>query len=216
VRVNKASLTFLFSLFFVASAFAAITISPELLAKIQSKYGSLAKQRVVAWQKLMTRTDFDDERDKLNVVNKFFNDNSNFVDDIIHWKKKDYWATPIEFLATDGGDCEDYSIAKYFTLLELGVPEEKLRITYVKALKLNQAHMVVTYYKTKNSTPLVLDNLIPQIRKASLRKDLRPVYSFNGSGLWISKARGKGKRIGGSEKISLWQDLKTKMKNNKI
>ena len=59
-----------------------------------------------------------------------------FIDDIIHWNKVDYWATPIEFLASHGGDCEDFAIAKYFTLIQLGIPEEQLTLTYVKALRL--------------------------------------------------------------------------------
>lgn len=204
------------ALLFLVSSYAAINISTKLLTKIENKYGSEARSRVIAWQQLMRRKDFASEKDKLKAVNDFFNKKMTFVDDIVHWKKKDYWATPIEFLGSNGGDCEDYSIAKYFTLKELGVPESKLRITYVKALKLNQAHMVVTYYPSKNAVPLVLDNLVPKIRKASLRKDLKPVYSFNGTGLWIAKARGKGKRVGGSGRISLWQDLKSRMRENKI
>ena len=117
------------------------------------------------------------------------------------WGVKDYWATPLEFLSRGAGDCEDYSIAKYFTLKELGVSEKKMRITYVKALKLRQAHMVLTYFETPRSVPLVLDNLIPTIKPATQRKDLLPVYSFNGSGLWLAKSRGSGKKVGSSSRF---------------
>ncbi|MDM8349520.1 transglutaminase-like cysteine peptidase [Pseudomonas sp. sp1636] len=55
------------------------------------------------------------------------------------WGERDYWATPIEALVKGAADCEDYSLAKYFSLRQLGVPTGKLRLTYVKALKLNQA-----------------------------------------------------------------------------
>lgn len=32
------------------------------------------------------------------------------------------WKTPKEFLIDGEGVCEDFAIAKYFTLLELGIP----------------------------------------------------------------------------------------------
>jgi len=122
----------------------------------------------------------------------------------------------VEMLSTNGGDCEDFSIAKYFTLLELGVPDERLRITYVKALELNQAHMVLAYYETPESEPLILDNLINKIRSASQRSDLLPVYSFNGNNLWMSKERGQGRAIvGGSQRINLWRDLNIRMKQER-
>jgi predicted transglutaminase-like cysteine proteinase len=126
----------------------------------------------------------------------------------------DYWATPTEMLASNGGDCEDYSIAKYFTLLALGVNIDKLRITYVKARNLppaEQAHMVLTYYAKPDAIPLVLDNLVPEIKPASERADLLPVYSFNGDGLWLAKERGSGRVEGGSAKISLWTQLNSRM-----
>lgn len=109
------------------------------------------------------------------------------------------------------GDCEDFAIAKYISLRHLGVPAEKLRITYVKALRLNQAHMVLTYYSRPDAEPLVLDNLIGSILPASQRTDLQPVYAFNGEGLWLANASG-GKQVGDSKRLSRWQDLLKKMK----
>jgi predicted transglutaminase-like cysteine proteinase len=126
-------------------------------------------------------------------------------------KKSDYWATPIEFLLKGAGDCEDYSIAKYYTLLEMGVAENKMRITYVKSLTLNQAHMVLTYYESPQAIPFVLDNLITSIKPASERTDLLPVYSFNGSSLWLAKNKASGNPVGNSENLSLWQDLKQRV-----
>jgi len=148
-------------------------------------------------------------------VNDFFNQ-VRFISDEKHWKSTDYWATPVEFLSTNGGDCEDFSIAKYITLRELGVPDERLRITYVKALQLNQAHMVLAYYETPDSEPLILDNLMASIRPASKRPDLLPVYSFNGNDLWMSKLRGRGQVIrGGSQRINLWRDLTIRLKTER-
>lgn len=185
-------------------------LDAEALRAIEQRYGPAAAQRIRDWRQLID-TDQDQSLNvKLQAVNDFFNQ-LQFVDDIIHWQQRDYWATPVEFLATDGGDCEDFAIAKYFTLLELGVPESRLQITYVKALNLNQAHMVLAYYANPGADPLVLDNLVSGVLPGSSRNDLVPVYSFNGQGLWIARARGRGKRVGGSERLSLWQDLITRM-----
>lgn len=187
------------------------TISEETLKTVRSKYGVNAEKRLLAWQKLIREDDSTTDMEKLEKVNTFFN-RVHFVSDQKHWGKKDYWATPVEFLATGGGDCEDFSLAKYFTLKALGVPESKLNMTYVKAIKLNQAHMVITYYETPKSVPLVLDNLVKTIKPATKRTDLAPVFSFNGSGLWMSKARGKGKQVkGGNDKLKNWQNLLSRM-----
>ncbi len=206
----------LFGLLSAFSVSAAFVISLELLAEIERKHGKEASVRVEYWQKLMQNAKSLPEAEKLKRVNDFFNQQINFVDDIYLWGVNDYWATPMEFLFEGAGDCEDFSIAKYFTLIELGVEEKKMRITYVKALELNQAHMVLTYYSNPRAVPIVLDNLIPDIKLATERIDLLPVYSFNGSGLWLAKFKGRGKRVGGSGRLSLWTELKQRMLKNFI
>jgi len=191
---------------------AELDITEALLEKVEAKYNKFARQRVESWKTLMeTSTELSDS-EKLDLVNNFFNTNIMFINDQALWNKEDYWATPIEALSIGAGDCEDYSIAKYFTLKQLGVDEEKLRITYVKAVNIGQAHMVLTYFETKRSIPLVLDNIDAQIKPANLRKDLVPVYSFNGRGLWLAKSRGSGQRVGDASRLSLWEDLANRMK----
>ena len=181
-------------------------LSKQILTKIEQQYGDYAARRLDSWRNLINRNQHLDERAKLELVNAFFN-SLKFVNDMDHWGQEDYWATPLQMLASNGGDCEDFSIAKYFTLRELGIPAEKLRLTYVKALKLDQAHMVLTYYSTPDAVPLVLDNLINEIRSATEREDLLPVYSFNGDGLWLAKSRGMEQRVGRSERLSRWQEV---------
>lgn len=188
-----------------------LRLQSALLDKIGSRYGEAARQRLVDWQTLIDNGKTIPEAEKLQRVNDFFNQNIAFVDDQVLWQKKDYWATPVEFLYTGAGDCEDFAIAKYFTLLEMGVDESKLRITYVKALQLNQAHMVLTYFTDTRTEPLVLDNLMSAISLASVRNDLQPVYSFNGSGLWMAKVKGGGRQVGDAEKLNPWADLKQRM-----
>lgn len=211
-KVNRfVNTTILAILIFTALALAnGPGLSQKVLDYVADKYGSRARNRLLDWETLMESNKHKSEAAKLKMVNDFFN-RMKFVSDQRHWGKEDYWATPVEFLATKGGDCEDFSIAKYFTLKEMGVPVKKMLITYVKAIKLNQAHMVLTYYETPDSEPLVLDNLIGKIKLASKRKDLVPVYSFNADGLWLSKNRGKGNRVGSSDRLSLWNDLGLRM-----
>jgi predicted transglutaminase-like cysteine proteinase len=185
----------------------ALELGKDIYSFIEKRFGHAATERLQQWEKIANLRKNIQTVHKLKLVNDFFN-RAKFVSDQEHWGKEDYWATPLELLATNAGDCEDYSIAKYFTLREMGVPEESMKITYVKALKLNQAHMVLSYYHTPDAEPLILDNLIPEIKKASKRPDLAPVYSFNGEGLWLSKIKGKaGKRIGDSSKLKSWQEL---------
>ena len=180
--------------------------------RAESLYGPLGagKQRIDAWQNLLATQKQASELDKLTVVNQFFNKQMRYAEDIDLWHEVDYWATPIQSLIKGAGDCEDYAIAKYFSLRRLGVPSEKLLITYVKALRLNRAHMVLTYYPSPNAIPLVLDSLIDVIKPANERPDLLPVYAFNGEGLWLPGAQGN-KKVGDTKRLSRWQDLLQKM-----
>lgn len=185
-------------------------IDQETLTKAKKKYGVEAYYRLVKLQDLIRNDTSTNDIQKLKKVNLFFNQ-LEFISDSLHYQKEDYWATPIELLASGGGDCEDFSLAKYFTLKAMGVAEKKLNLTYVKAVKLNQAHMVMTYFKTPGADPLVLDNLINTIKPASQRVDLLPVYSFNGTGLWLAKQRGRGKYVGRSDRLKRWQELQKRM-----
>ncbi|MFF7706584.1 cysteine protease LapG [Pseudomonas sp. NPDC007930] len=175
-------------------------------------YGPLGegKQRIDAWQRLLLDQRQASETQQLTAVNLFFNRQLRYEEDIDLWNQVDYWATPIEALWKGAGDCEDYAIAKYFSLRHLGVPAEKLRITYVKALRQNRAHMVLTYYPTPEAIPLVLDSLEDPIRPATERTDLVPVYAFNGEGLWLTGAAGN-KKVGDAKRLSRWQDVLQKM-----
>ena len=193
----------------VLLGFAEVELAPQLLERMSSRYGETARTRLVDWQQLLNR-DGSDIQQTLTTVNNFFN-RIEFIPDSEHWQQNDYWATPVELLASNGGDCEDFSIAKYMTLIALGVPESQLRITYVKAVELNQAHMVLTWYEKPDAEPLVLDNLIAEIKPASQRPDLVPVYSFNGADLWLAKERGAGQLVGRSERISPWRELLARM-----
>lgn len=161
------------------------------------------------WQRMLGSARGTGEQEQVRRVNDFFNQRIAFDDDYSLWGQTDYWATPLETMAQRRGDCEDFSISKYFSLLELGIPVSKLRLVYVRATQavpgggsIQQAHMVLAYYPRPNADPLVLDNLNKRILPASQRHDLSPVFSFNSAGLW----QGTGNQTSRSN-LSRWQDL---------
>jgi predicted transglutaminase-like cysteine proteinase len=152
-----------------------------------------------------------DEERRLSLLNGFFNQRIEFRSDLEVWGQIDYWASPLESLDKGRGDCEDYAIAKYFSLLSAGVPVAKLRLVYVRALLGGRsvAHMVLAYYAQPGAEPLILDNLLPDVRPASQRPDLQPVFSFNSEGLW----QGVGAVSAGDPlaRLSQWRELLTKV-----
>lgn len=181
-------------------------------AKILHEPDRAARKRLQAWNALLDQHQQGTTREKLESVNRFFNAQLAFADDIVIWGETDYWATPVESLVNGAADCEDFTIAKYFSLIELGVPDEQLRLTYVKSLTLDQAHMVLSFYPTPLGEPLILDNLVQQILPASQRSDLRPVYSFNAQGLWLP-GKTENRQIGSSQNLPKWRDLARKMRD---
>ncbi len=194
----------------LASVVGAVELSDRLMRYVMNEFGAEAHQRLEDWQRLHALAKNAPIERQLRLTNSFFN-RVRFVSDIRHWGEEDYWATPVELLTTNGGDCEDFSIAKYLTLKSMGVPDDQLRIVYVKALELNQAHMVLAWYSRPDADPLILDNLTNEIKPASQRTDLEPVYSFNGEGLWLNQSGRERKRIGEAEKLSRWQELNKRL-----
>jgi len=186
-------------------------VPDALITLAYADYGQKAGDTLKAWRQELDQLIGAAEGEKLRGINQFINGAFPFVSDLKHWNQVDYWATPFESIATQGGDCEDYVIAKYYSLRQLGVDTAKLRITYVKAIRLNQAHMVLTYFPQPDAIPLVLDNLIGEILPASERTDLSPVYSFNAEGLWLERMKGEGIRMGNPNRLDLWTDLRIRM-----
>lgn len=204
------------STFVLAEAAGVASFSPGLLRYVSDKWGSGASVRLQEWRAAGFRRvragqqpPYADVQpwDDLQNLNNFLN-RIRYDSDLNHWGVEDYWATPVEMLTSNGADCEDYSIAKYFSLKELGIPIERLRITYVRALELNEAHMVLAYYPTPDADPYILDNITGKLVPASQRPDIEPIYSFNDEDLWaVGDSSFKGK----SSQIRLWRELLEKM-----
>jgi predicted transglutaminase-like cysteine proteinase len=187
-----------------------------IIRAVQERYGVTAVAVVQDWEKAVTTFQNGTEQQKLMDVNEYVNHKLRFEDEQNIWGVADYWATPIEALVKGAGDCEDYAIAKYFSLKFAGVPISKLRLTYVKARtggpgnNHTQAHMVLTYYVSPDAEPLILDNLISEIRPASRRADLVPIFSVNSEGIWSGGSKTLRPH---ASRLSRWDDLVLKMKS---
>lgn len=183
------------------------------LRLVQARYGDAAFQRARLWRDLLVSLRDAPEMEKVRRVNDFFNRQIDFREDIEIWRQSDYWATPVETLGRAQGDCEDFSIAKYFSLRILEVPTDRLRMIYVKARiggsysRISQAHMILGYYPDPDAEPLILDNLLHDIRPSNQRPDLTPVFSFGSDGLWV------GRTPGGSStaRLSRWRGVLARM-----
>lgn len=161
-------------------------ISKQQQSVIEQQYDVFAGRRVEALTHMMNKSANLSEKEKLVLVNNFFN-KTPYASDQKVWHVPDYWATRMEFIGKDMGDCEDYVIAKYFTLKELGIDTSKMYITYGMSTRHNVPHLVLSYYETPSSIPLILDNYNQKIYSAKYRKDIIPIYSFKGEDLLHAK-----------------------------
>jgi len=170
-------------------------VPEERIATLNKAYGEQAVKRLNSLLDMMDTMASSPEDKIVVAVNRFFNQ-LEFSPDLDTWQKKDYWASRLEFLGKGQGDCEDFAVAKFLTMMQLGVPEQKLFLTYVKAVGYPEAaHLVVTYYQKPGAVPFVLDNYNKRILPATQRNDLIPVYSFTANDLYLQKQQGLGKRV---------------------
>ncbi len=212
-KQQRNKLTFFITLMlFSFSALYAANYDPNKFSSLANlRYGQDAYNEALELNRLVTNLKTAPEMEKLKQMNDFFNRRITFADDIDVWRQSDYWATPLETIGRQAGDCEDFSIAKYIFLKLVNVDNDKLRLTYVRAELFNQdiksvrAHMVLSYYATPQSEPLILDNLTPEIMPASSRRDLTPIFSFNKKGLWVgSSSKPKSES---QTNLSRWRDV---------
>ena len=179
-------------------------------------HGMQAVAGAHALQAVLLAVAAQDNAARLTASNQFFNSRIVFTSDIQVWGLEDYWASPLEMLGKGRRDCEDYVIGKYFGLIAAGTPPTRLRLVYVRATLGHPGraadavlpHMVLAYSDAPGDDPLILDNLINDIRPASQRPDLVPVFSFNREGLWQGVG---GRRVGDPlARLSRWPEVLAK------
>lgn len=136
------------------------------------------------WQNLIRELEGRPVAEQIAAVDAFFNAVP-YVEDVANWGVPDYWATPREFLER-GGDCEDYAIAKYFTLKALGVDPAAMRLMVVEDLNLRMPHAVLAV--RLDDGVVVLDNQAARPMNAATVDRYRPIYSINQEAWWLHRA----------------------------
>ena len=189
---------------------------PERIVQAAALHGALAEHAARELRAAMDAASRSDELSRVAAVNDYYNQHLRYRDDIETWGEVDHWASPLETLQQGAGDCEDFAIAKYFTLVAMGLPAERLRLVYVRVARgaaegaAVQPHMVLAYYPRPQDDPVVLDNLVPDLRQAGERGDLAPVFSFNADGLWEGVGQVAVGGAGPVERLGRWRQVLAK------
>ena len=134
----------------------------------------------MAWQAMLDGEVGRAPLDQLQAVNRFLN-NWRYKADAQNYGQRDYWATPLEFLR-QSGDCEDYAIAKYVSLRQLGFPAEHLRMVVVRDVLRDLAHAVLAVYL--DDQVFILDNLTRAVLPQEQLTHHVPYYSINETTRW--------------------------------
>jgi predicted transglutaminase-like cysteine proteinase len=142
------------------------------MAKLPSKSG---------WNKLKKETRPMDSMGRLKATNKFFNQWPYRLD-AANYGRSDYWAIPLEFLKKSG-DCEDYAIAKFYALQELGFSSDMMRVVAIKDAIRGIGHAVLVVYLENEA--YVLDNQTNMVLPHSRYKHYVPQYSVNEKYRWM-------------------------------
>ena len=201
------------------ASFDAAAWDRDVMLRAAQAQGPHAVAGARALQAVLVSAAAQDDAHRLVAINRFFNSRIVFTSDMEVWGEEDHWASPLEMLGKGRGDCEDYVIGKYFSLIAAGTLPSRLRLVYVRATlgQIGQpgasilAHMVLAYSVAPGDDPLILDNLITDIRPASRRPDLAPVFSFNAEGLW----QGVSGRSAGDPlaRLSRWRELLARVRS---
>lgn len=147
------------------------------------RLGETLRCRTDEWKDFIKSLRGKDPRTQLDAVNRYIN-RSPYVTDLNNWGVSDYWETLGEFLARDG-DCEDYAIAKYYSLKALGFDISDMRIVILEDENLHVSHAVLAVF-LGNQT-LILDNQLPEVARDTSIVNYRPIYSINEQAWWFHR-----------------------------
>lgn len=186
--------------------------SDKELNNIEKEVGYIAKNRVSDYVKTVESYKKLPKKKQLTKVNFYLNQLLPQYDTVVN-NRDDHWATPKEFLTLGYGDCEDYVIIKYFTIIKLGFSEDKLFMTTVTEAFTGGYHMVLSYFESKNKPPLILDNLSFKILDLKTRNDLKEDLFINSTGVYKLDKNNHLVKIGNKSKkfIELMQRVKKEL-----
>ena len=130
-------------------------------------------------------------RVKLAVVNRNINMAIRYVSDMTQWGVPDRWSAPLDTnnkgsFDTGLGDCEEFAIAKYVALREVGVAAKDLRIVMLRNVSTSEGHAMLL--ARNDGHWLMLDNNhMTLLDDATLSRAI-PLFSIDQHGVNILAA----------------------------
>lgn len=143
--------------------------------------GGKCPPKLRQWRRLIDDLQGLPKSEQLAKLTRSLNRMVPYTEDPAAFGKKDYWATPVEFFR-NGGDCEDYAIIKFLSLLELGFSNDQLRIAIVKDKRRRLMHAVTTV--ALDDKVFILDNLNDHPVQHQYVLKYVPIYSANLDAQW--------------------------------
>jgi len=133
-------------------------------------------------QELTEQLKSQDDWEKIISINTFVNQ-IRYREDIQTYGINDYWAIPQEFFDNEMGDCEDYSLSKYYALKAAGIKIDNLQIAVVKDVNIGIHHAIlVVKHDGKN---YVLDNRLDQVVAEEQLRHYKMIYTINEKNWWF-------------------------------
>ena len=160
-----------------------IYVDKKILVKFSARYGYRGLVRYELYTQMVEQAQKEKTVKQFDMVNKFFN-RINFMEDSVVWKKEDHWATPLQVLGTSAADSEDYALAKYFTLVKLGVDENRLKLVqYENGNK--KENIVLLYYFKNKPMPIVLEHQKNKMYVLKSNTQIKEVTRIDKKSPWI-------------------------------
>ena len=196
VRAQQTGTGVFGSMEFRADTFVAIPQWERVIRRIDDEQAVIAgclangdacpSSRVESWRRQIESVRSRDPMTQLQEINRFVNNIVPYTTDSANYGVSDYWASPLEFLRR-AGDCEDYSIAKYVSLLELGFRDDQMRIVVVMDVLRNLPHAVLSV--RINDRNYILDSLVDVVLEDRQMTQYEPQYSVNRTSRWAHLVR---------------------------
>jgi len=186
------------------------SFSPTQMREIKS-HDLRSYKRILHYNEYLHRLKDLPKKEQLLRLNLYLNGLLSEHDEVTN-ASLEHWATPKEFLRLGFGDCEDYALIKYYTLLKLGFDAKKLYLLAVKEQFTQGDHMVLVYFEDAHKAPLVLDNLSFRVLPLDKRVDLKAEYFLNTHGVYKQKSDGSLEKI--APLHILFEEIRKKVAQN--
>jgi predicted transglutaminase-like cysteine proteinase len=125
-------------------------------------------------------------RGRIAKINRSINYAIRYVSDIRQHGVVDLWSPPLATIASGKGDCEDYAIAKYAALRQMGFGPDDLRLLLVRDRSVGLDHAVLGVHF--EGRWLVLDNRHSILVESDELWQFTPLFAINHQGVKLFAA----------------------------